>query len=182
MRYNSIERLQEWKDTGNFPKIHDDIFEMIMARLKPGEVFCDICCSTGLLGQRLLEAGHAGFGLEMQAREIKQAHDFGVKLSIYQRVISRELVSTPTALFGEMVDALVARRCFSEIFMKDDFSKAFSFELIESGVKQVFLQGRRKVNNPTCKLHCVELEAEMLTKHGWTITYLEGELAHLVAP
>ena len=80
MRFSDKEYLEDWRDNGVFPKIHNDIYTLFGTTWMNDSV-CDLCCSTGLLGQRVKE----GFGLDVCSIEgdlkwIERGRKYGINI------------------------------------------------------------------------------------------------------
>jgi hypothetical protein len=182
MRYDSEERLQLWKSTGRFPDIHDDIFACIETEAM-GDSFLDLCCSIGLLGQRIISAGHKCIGVEMDEKTSGLGKSYGVTLPITNMKITVETFDMLGALMLEHgVNVLVARRCFSEIFANERERKEaprFAQMLLDVGIKEVFLQGRQYTKNASHPLPSIHEEVAQLASH-WKPQFIHGEVSYLL--
>lgn len=181
-RFNSIERLQAWEASGAFPAIHNDIFGMVQAYAR-GDRMLDICCSYGLLGQRLLTAGaEAVCGIEMDTTVVEAAREAGIAVPILNIKITRDTLPEVLAFLAEhKPTVLVARRCISEIFATDlEWGPAFSRTIRTAGIAEVVLEGRAIVARPTHPIPTVVEEVACLAGAFREVRRV-GQCSHMVA-
>ena len=169
MRFNSQEHLDTWKRTGQFPFIHDDLFSLIANYSREAQ-FMDLCCSTGLLGRRVVESDHSatcvsvdGDALAMNAAVQAGVFDYNHRMTPVVRRL--EDTASLVSLFREhTVRAIIARRCLPELFGDDlALGKEFAQLAYVRGVREIFLEGRVRVSEPVNALSCVEKEMELFT-------------------
>lgn len=143
-RYDSDEYLAEFQERGRYPAIHDPLFTLIAEELT-GRSVCDLCSSTGLLGERVRRLLHVNVvGIERDRDAASRGHSSGVQvLTLITPVVPDTLELVEAFLAEHCVDALIARRCFSELFgFLPTFRRPFVDMLRRVGVREVFLQGR----------------------------------------
>lgn len=162
-RFDSTDYTDTFKRLGAFPQIHGAIYQLIAEELTGSSVL-DLCCSTGLLGERIRT------GLKVKVCGVDR--DVGALLAgeaagVAMPVIAMPIV--PAAMPGLIawvklhgVDTLVARRCFPELFGDDHFfGRLMAAALRGAGVREVFLQGRQPTPGATTTLPTVYREAEL---------------------
>lgn len=179
MRFDSLEHLVAFNKSRVYPKIHDDLFHLVVAHSDPTQPFVDLCCSTGLLGQRLLDENYQGFGVDTVLHYA--AVEAGVALPLFKLKITRSTLPSLGALLHEHhTQMVVARRCLPELLGTDNFGAELGKLFIDAGVTDVFLQGRKPTKNPRNPLHCLAAEVQAL-KPWWKQAWLApGDCAHLV--
>lgn len=179
MRYNSPERLEAYRLRREYPGIHNALFDLIGSEIMHAD-FCDLCCSTGLLGQRMVDEGLAGFGVDQDVKTVEQAAAVGLTLPLHMLAIREDTSESLVALWQQYeTKVLVARRCISEIFHPVNWGERFARRALETGIRQMFIQGRRAVRNPVHPIHSVHQEIDCLASH-WRPARVVGECAYLV--
>lgn len=157
MRFNSKEHIQTYVDTGKFPAIHSPLVSLAVEHLN-GRRGLDLCCSHGLLGEQLHKRhGFYMVGVDADAKSVALAKDNSITMDIYQIKLKAETFPVIFKLIQEkMLDVLIARRCFPELFGENlQLGKSFFAELSKSGVKEIALEGRvqtLKATNPLASL------------------------------
>jgi hypothetical protein len=117
MRFHDESYLKDWSENGRFPAIHDDIFQLF-AQTHESESVIDLCCCTGLLGQRVHEVlGVKVCGLEGNRRWIERGCKWGIQYPIIELMVKAPtLPQLSDWLKKNDVTGLLARRCVSELF------------------------------------------------------------------
>jgi|TARA_R110000824_G_scaffold6506_5_gene30068 SAM-dependent methyltransferase len=181
MRFNSIERLEEWCVNGNYPSIHDRIFKMVEDNIRGGNVL-DICCSTGLLGQRIQdELKKTVVGVDADRKSLQNARSYGVDVNLVEMKIDATNFSPLiSVLIKNDIEVIVARRCLSEIFFNHiDQGAVFAERLLkETNVREIFIQGRREQPNATHPIPSCSAEVALLGDL-WVVEYGGFEMAYL---
>lgn len=182
-RFDSLEYLTAWKETGRFPAIHDELFELIAAEAT-GTSFLDLCCSTGLMAQRIATRlkGATACGVDGDVDAVLAGAQAGVSVPILTLKVE---LKTMDALLqwvrSNRVTVLVARRCFPELFGHDhDLARAFSKGIHSMGVREVFLQGRVPVLGARNTLASVLDEVKLL-EADYRVSFARGQCAYLTA-
>lgn len=165
MRYNSPERLEEWKATGAFPAIHNDIFSYAASYLTTTRVL-DLCCSYGLLGQRMVTFGLVDFacGVDAEMDTIEAAKAAGITIPLYGLKITPETLDQFISIIREhKVNGIIARRCISELFpLQPAWAIQFADAVREAGVLEFILEGRAIVPKPTHPIPTIAEEVACL--------------------
>ena len=149
--------LDAFRERGEFPKIHDALFQLFLQEAK-GKVFLDLGCSTGLLGQRILQqiAGSTVFGVDRDEDAHRRGELAGTKFPRYLVDVTREYRDFYKLLVNLRPQVVVARKCIAELFgspppipdshadplFGDSWGKCFLDTLRICGVRQLFLEGR----------------------------------------
>lgn len=180
MRFDDEFYLQDYKQ-GHFPKIHDDLFTNIAARMS-GTSCIDLCGNHGLLGQRIIDVLEVPCILiEMSESAIEMAKRYETSIPKYKMKITKDTYPQVAELIAKhKVDVLVARRCISELFTSTEDPDRFEWEkmLADSGVKEVFLQGRAPTKNATHPLPNVDAEIKCFPTL-YTTKFKAGQIAYL---
>jgi len=180
MRFNSIERLEQWKEN-QYPTIHDKIFDLIEEHMI-GNSACDLCCSTGLLGQRIkTELNKNAIGIDVDKEALTNAKNFGINIPLFLCDIDADNPKPFMTILEEQgIDTLIARRCISEIFFKKISSGvSFAKRLKETNVQQIFFQGRQVRANSNHPLKSVNEEIALFQKDWKTVQHW-GDCALLI--
>ncbi|MBN2024949.1 MAG: hypothetical protein JW809_19385 [Pirellulales bacterium] len=143
LRYNSLAHVRAFREGRRWPEIHRPMVEAVL-ELARGQAVLDLCCSTGLLGERLASLGFQAVGVERDVEAIAAARARGVTVPIVPMSVEPATLETLTRLIAErQVTVLVARRCFSEIFAaRMDWAAVFCRRVADAGIRELFLQGR----------------------------------------
>lgn len=175
MRFSDEQYLLDWKNKGRFPKIHDDIFQLIASTVEADSVM-DICCSTGLLGQRVSEKiGIDVIGVEGHTPWIQRAKKFGNPLTIVELLIEPQTMDALVAVVAKhKITGIIARRCLSELFGNKgigvsadkanfEFADVFSATLADAGVEEFWIEGRadqgrstHPIPDTTTEIRCLQ--------------------------
>jgi hypothetical protein len=164
VRYDDQKHLDNLKDHGTYPKIHDAIFAEV-EKYAIGETMMEVGACLGLISSRILKAGIATemIAIEPNIKSLKRAVKeegikyFNLPVSIETMARIYKIMQTykPTTI--------VARRTVSEIAEYGGgkrgvrlFGKAASL----AGVERIILEGRVITKNHTAILWNADLEAE----------------------
>lgn len=166
MRFDSVEHLETFNKTGEYPKIHDDIFKLIKSKeLSACKTAVDIGCCVGLISSRLVTEGYESVvGIEGNKNYIEKAiKDERISYKNYY-VCGDTLDRLKEDTVG--IDVVIARRVFPEISEGGgvEIIKTISKLLHDNGVKYIVLEGRKKVSKPTNKLYTAKIEAMYLSE------------------
>lgn len=154
-RYDSIEYLREWKESGQYPRIHDQIFHVARAFLSVGSSnVVDLCASTGLLGRRVInELNIPCLAIEANSQSIQNGYEYGAYDHDYQaiefNITDDALELLEQTLRRNVTTDILARRCFYELAETVDLSE-LSTCFKRAGVRQIIMEGHkyRAGNNP----------------------------------
>jgi hypothetical protein len=177
-RFDSQTYLDDWKASGRFPRIHDQIFAVVKAWAPAGVVCLDLCCCTGLLAQRLKDAGFGACGVDGDRDALERARAAGVDAPLIPLTIDETTLPT----FGPMVAALgvgtvVARRCLPELSGGDPaMVRRIVDVLLDAGVGQLIIEGRVNSARSTHPLACVNDE---IAATGLKVAFTAGNVAVL---
>jgi hypothetical protein len=180
MRYDAVEHVARWAKTGQYPAIHDAMFHAIGAWAS-GRGALDLCCSTGLLGQRVAsKLGLAVVGLDCDRRALEAGRHGGVTVPLEEVRIGAETLPRIAEILQQYhVDMLLARRCIPELFAYDlDLGRAFAGVLAVGGVREVFLEGRAVSPRAVNPMASVEAEVVIFADHYQTVKKL-GQVRYL---
>jgi len=163
VRFDDTGYLDAWRDDGVYPKIHDELFRLVRRTPPTGPVL-DLCCSTGLLAQRINdELRVPAVGIDSDDRAITGAVAAGVKVPLLTCTLRGDLAAFKDVLATYEVTGIVARRCFPELFgsragLDREFLGIFKTALAEAGVTQLWLQGRQAHRHATNALPSITHE------------------------
>lgn len=182
MKFDDQKHLETWKRSRKYPLIHDPIAGMILAR-DVHRRGLDLCCSTGLLGQRLSDAGWHVWGVDGDNDAIARAKAAGITMPILAVHLDRSGLRQVIEEIDEReIRSVYARRCLPELFGHDlQLGRWFLRQLVEVGILDLFLQGRAERTNSVNRLSSIDDEIE-LASSAFDLAHEEGwQLAHLQA-
>lgn len=167
MRFDAHEYVDTWKATGRYPAIHDDIFHAIQSFMC-GKSALDLCCSTGLLGTRVLKKlGVNVIGLDADTKAVDYAKQAGIPIEIINATLARKNMKDLAQLCQtNKIDTLLARRCMPELFGDDlEAGRKFSDLLSLAGIKEIFIEGRISSSRSVNNLSGIKQEVELFTNN-----------------
>lgn len=178
-RFNDIHYLVSWKAGDGFPAIHDDIFNMVQ-EVAPEGAILDLCCSTGLLAQRFLEAGRVAYGIDGDRAAIARSMQYGIKVDLHAVNISPAAFPfLESFIESHEIRTIVARRCLPELFGQDlGAGRAFAALLQKCGIQHVFIEGRIPVKAAVNLLATIQDEVALFEER-YRLAALRGRVAHL---
>lgn len=181
MRFDDEFYLQDYTTNRRFPKIHDDIFNLIANRGQ-GCSALDLCGNHGMLGQRIIDLlGIPCVVVEGHYPAIVMATNYGTSIPKYLLRVGKDTYPDLAGIIKEHeVDTLVARRCISELFKNVEDPDRFLWVemLAKSGIKEVFLQGRAPTKLATHPIPNVEAEIKCFPDL-YKVRFQQGQLAYL---
>lgn len=180
MRFNAPEHLQFWKDTGRFPAIHDDIMHLASSHMR-GLTALDLCCSTGLLGQRV--AAHLGaevVGVDGDTRALALGKEAGLDVRlVYQRIDPHDLQPLENLLQQHQIETVLARRCLPELFGQAlAAGRTFAQMLHRQQVQEILVEGRMVSPGAVNPLASLAQEVELLGPY-YQVRKLHRNVAYL---
>lgn len=164
MRFDDDGYIEQFKSTGRYPKIHDDIFSM--SEFVPANVVIDLGCCTGLLSHRLSKKYRLVVGVEPSHKYIEKAIQKD-NIKYVNMGITEETLSSFKQLIKEFgVDAIFARRVIPEIFETGGFQLCSDFikTIYDAGVKYIVIEGRKSNRNAKNPLHSIAEEAKIFDR------------------
>ena len=161
MRYNDIGYVEQYKSSGKYPKIYDDIFD-ISSDLQ-NENIIDLGCCFGLLGHKLKDRNNLVIGIEGNKNLISKAIEKdGVKYINLK--INLENIDKIGAIIRENeIKTVYARRIIPELYDEGGIQLLNSLVLCfyENFVEHIVLEGRKRTSRHTSVLHSIELECDI---------------------
>lgn len=182
MRFDDEGYLQAWSQEGRYPAIHDDLYRFVMVYGAVELHYLDLACSTGLLGQRLRDAGYKVVGVDRDRKAIELAGRHGVPLTIEELEVDAAHPAPLVELLEVYgITAIIARRCFPEI-IGEDLSRApiLAKALHAAGVHEIFIEGRQWSRASRHPLGHISAEVKAL-EPWYRLDTLNGNLALVVA-
>jgi hypothetical protein len=146
-RYDDQEYLDLWVSDGEYPKIHNRMFDGVRQEFPPPSkdlVFLDLCCSTGLLGAHLRELGYGvafADGDEQAVVRGKAAGTYGSDPLWFGQITMDTVESLGGFMAESGVTDVAARRCLcvlSNVVPLDVFGRVFA----DAGAKRLLLEGQ----------------------------------------
>lgn len=184
-RFNSAGHLLGWQ-RGDWPRIHDRIAQLGRECLD-GPVLLDLCSSTGILGWRMLQTAPQiceVVGVDVDSAAIARGREHGID---FERLELRIGPDTLDAFAGfcarHVVTSMIARRCLSEVFHGHDphgWPAVFAARLRDVGIREVLIEGRARVRNPSHDYPTVDHELAPLLRAGWTVDERRRDCVYLV--
>lgn len=165
MRFNSTEHLEAWRTRGIYPRIHDAMAQVITT-YSNAEVGLDLCCSFGLLGQRIASAtGMLVVGVDADDRALQAGKAAGIGIELVSMRVSRETHAALDAMIERCkVQAVFARRALPELFGHDiAYGRTVAWMLRQRGVREVFIEGRVAAPGAVNPLHSLDKEVALMT-------------------
>ncbi|MCU1647153.1 MAG: 8, gp08 [Nocardia sp.] len=175
-RFDAAEHLYDWQRSGRFPRIHDDIYNLIRSEVSPSDgAVLDLGASTGLLARRLQHARFAVHAVEADANSIdagRTAGTYGPSVPV------RHWMLTPGQMpeFGEFlreagVTIVAARRVLPELDNAGVTPEILGETLAKAGVRHLFLEGRAPRQDAKHRLRSVSDEVAGLETHWKAVTF-----------
>lgn len=176
MSYSDPEFLKTWKENAVFPAIHAPFANYIHMEIRGRPNFLDLGCCQGLLGRQLIHLfeGECPFvlGVDIDGKNILSGREAGVefarcKLQVMNPLEDKKLLKAMIEDYE--IETLVARRVLSEMFGIQESDKELSTEFLhalsESGIREIFIQGRQACKHPTNLLPHVRDEVALIQKY-----------------
>lgn len=193
-RFNSTQHVEQFAQGRGYPKIHDNIFNLIAETWRGGS-FVDVCCSTGLLGQRLIDKlGVMCVGVEGDLEAIGNGKQHGIHMSLHHVLLDVDTLGLFSRILDmHQVNTVVMRRCVSELFakgmplgvgntvqteLKADFAVKFVDTLLGAGVNEIYLQGRAESVSSKHVIPNVDAEIKFFLPH-YSVIAKRGQCAYL---
>lgn len=164
MRFNAPEHLQAWQATRQFPAIHDDIMHLAYSHMR-GLTALDLCCSTGLLAQRVaVQLGVQVIGVDADERALAQGRAAGLEVPlVHQRIDPHDLRPLENLLQQHQIETVLARRCLPELFGQDlAAGHTFAQMLHRQQVQEILVEGRQASKAAVNPLASLAQEVELL--------------------
>ena len=143
LRFNDEQYLTDWVDKRQYPAIHNNIFSAIENWTR-GKSALDLCCSTGLLAQRMSTQGKINsVGVDADSRAIALGIERGIKVPLYLLNIQSETLNDLAKIITTSnITLLVARRCLPELFGANaDLANEFEEMIWSAGIEEIVLRG-----------------------------------------
>ncbi len=166
--------LEHFERGRGYPERHDDLFKLIADTWTCGS-FLDVCCGSGLLGQRLIDKlGVMCCGIEADSVAATAAHMLGVQMKIHEMLIQNNTLGLFSRVLVEHdVKTVVMRHCVNELFTDSGiprpvnrlFAASFVDTLVARGVEEIYLEGRAFVSGPPRPIPNVAAEIEFFLPH-----------------
>lgn len=177
-RFDSPALLTAW-EAGQYPAIHDAIFNTIAATVPPGARVLDLGACTGLLTSRLQKAGYVVTAAEGNMRSYRaglQAGTWGAAPVWTQYVTPGTLEGFMALLEDRDVDVIAARRVTPEVHdsMGDSFYQ-FIDAITGSRVRTIILEGRKPSRKTVHPLGSADAEAAAYGPY-WRVTDRAGDV------
>lgn len=165
MRFNDLKHVENYKNNGEYPKIHNDIYAM--SKYVTAKNVIDLGCCTGLLASRLREKHQKIIGIEPNDNYLMHAiKEEGIKY--YKLKVEKETLSTIGELIrNEGVTAVYARRVLPEILESggSELVRELVKVFFSNGVQFIVLEGRKATKRAVNPLKSIEREVEACSKY-----------------
>ena len=176
-----------------YPAIHLGLVEYVKRNLRSRPNFLDLGCCYGLLGRRLIDKfdGEVPMcvGMDADAKVLVAARNAGVEFARLKLIHCPDIAMSCKLLKAVIeeyeLEVVIARRIFPELFGTDDrmrLAAPFFSALAESGIREIFIQGRVKCAAATNSLPSVQSEVNTimsLPANAWPKFEIVGPFAHL---
>ncbi len=180
MRFDAQEYVDTWKSTGRYPAIHDDMFTAVQAFMQ-GKSALDLCCSTGLLGNRIMQKlGVRCIGVDGDLAALALGDEAGLMMPLIDLAITPDTMKDLYKLCqAHKIDTVIARSCMPELFGQDlSAGRKFAENLAKIGVKEIFLEGRVATKNSVNQLATLKNEVELFPPH-YKVVRVHKNVAYL---
>lgn len=160
--YNDQVYIDTFHKTGKFPKIHNDIANIIRKVAPMPEPCIDLGSCTGLLAIQSIKLGRSlCIGIEGNKSDFKRAISHP-KVKYENFYISPDTLGQLSVILKKHHPTLViARRVIPEISLNNvNIIHQLSTLLAENGVKYIVLEGRQQTRNPKAILYNAIEEAK----------------------
>lgn len=185
-RFDSAEHLYDWQRSGRFPRIHDDIYNLVRSEVSPSDgAVLDLGSSTGLLARRLHKARFVVHAVEADANSIdagRTAGTYGPSVPV------RHWMLTPSQMpeFGEFLRAsgvtiVAARRVLPELDDAGVKPAMLGETLTKAGVRHLFVEGRAPRQDAKHRLRSVIDEVANLERCWKAVTFDGKHRVYLTA-
>lgn len=177
MRFSDEEYLRAWRDEKVWPKIHNNIYNLVASTCEATSVL-DLCACTGLLGQRLQDTmGLNVVAIEGDAAWIDRGNKWGTNIpTLHTWVYPETMPAIITFIQKHEVTGIVARRCLSELFGNDrkhnmlsepnwEWATEFSRIISDAGVTEFWVEGRAEQGRSVHPIPNTTMEAACLESH-----------------
>ena len=162
-RFDDDKLLKAFFESGQYPKIHDNICVLVKRTSTGLKRVADIGACHGLLSHRLLTECDKEFVLAVEGNKkyLVNATKHSDLCYYNKYVLPSNLDELRSTLKEHRINLVVARRVLPEICDAGGVNlvSEFASMLHEVGVEQIILEGRVNVPNPKNRLHTVEHEA-----------------------
>jgi hypothetical protein len=163
MRYDAQEYLDAFREHVQFPAIHDDI-AAVFGEESDAVAVCDLCCNTGLLGERLRRTFNVHvIGIEGDADAVARGTLAGVEFErLVVTIHASTLPDVVAWLAARPVNTIVARRCLSELLIDPFLRHALPRAFADLGIGELVIQGRAPTPRATHPFPSVAEEIDAL--------------------
>jgi hypothetical protein len=168
-KFNSPDYLYQWKDRGLYPAIHDNMTYAAQEFLE-GPSVLDLCCSFGLLGERIKSVCpkiKSVIGIDCETPTLEAARTAGISIPLYDLMVLPDTVHQLMELIViHKITTIVARRALPELFSSNlDFGRTTVERWHKLGVKELLIEGRIQSRRTSNALGGVEMEIDLLKHH-----------------
>lgn len=164
--FNDPQILEDWRVNHRWPAIHGKIAAAAQMFIRGPRVL-DLCCSFGLLGQRLLKTCpnvEKVIGVDCDDRAMGLGRAAGIAVDMHSMKITPDTVHLLYDLIKrEGITTIVARRAFPELFGENhQFGRDFAISCNHFGVRELLLEGRVESRRSSNSLCGIDLEVELV--------------------
>lgn len=159
--YDDYKYLEEFK-SGNYPKIHDDIFHL--ACLTPAKNVLDLGCCYGLLSDRLSKHFSKVVGVEGNKHYCERAiYDNIINL----RIQESSLEQLKTIITDNNVDMVIGRRVLPELYDTGGESLLMKLSNLfyDCNVKYLVIEGRIESKKSVNRLKSIDEEIKIMSDY-----------------
>lgn len=187
-RFDCEDYVKDYEKRRAFPKIHNPLFQFFLTRYMetPGDTawrVCDLCCSTGLLAQRIrVHGGMVAIGVDRDENAIGLGESAGIDGLVHLAVGPDTLTRLAKLLATKRINVVVMRRCIPELFDADpSWAPAFFRTLWGAGVTDLLVEGRKSRSTSRGNLCNIEYEIKLIQQTGlYKLAKRAGDCAHFV--
>lgn len=180
-KFDDLKYLSVFTDTGQYPKIHDDLCVLLRRTSKDLKCVADIGACHGLLSHRLLTQCDKEFVLAVEGNKkyLENATKHPDLWYYNKYVLPSNMEDLKATLQRNEIKLVVARRVLPEICDAGGIKlvEDFACMLSEAGVEQIVLEGRVNVKGAKNKLPTVAHEALAVSAHYYPLMHYKNCVA-----
>lgn len=166
MRFDDDKHLIEYYKYKQYPKIHDDIYN-VSRKINPNNNVIDLGCCFGLLSDRLASHFNKVIGIESNYSYLERAIK-NPKISYFNlKVTDESIADFENLIKREYIKVLVARRVIPELYETGGFELLYLFikMLYNNKIEYIVLEGRKPTKLATNPLSNIDKEASIFNKY-----------------
>lgn len=166
MRFNDDKYLIEYYKYNQYPKIHDDIYNL-SKKIDRNNNVIDLGCCYGLLSNRLSEYFNKVIGIDSNISYLEKAIKNKNITYFNLKITSNNLFELENIIRKEKITCLIARRIIPELYETEGFELLYIFSklLYNNNIKYIVLEGRKYNKRAVNPLSNIDKEIIIFNKY-----------------